>query len=269
VSRLHPGRRLFAGFIIVSLCATLSVGCAEVTRRVSDSPTRAGAASPEPSWSLVAGYSTTFKHDQSERNQNIARAARALDGTVLEPGATWSFNRTVGPRTRKRGYEVAPVLEFEGARPALGGGICQVSTTVYNAALLADARVAQRHPHSRPVGYVQLGRDATVSWGSKDLRLVNPHPFPLRLHTRVVHNRLSVAIYAPKQLGYEVRLTTGDAEPASLRREYQTLDGSDRMAVDGVWVKLYRHRVEDGSVVQTERIGRSSYYPFRVPEAHP
>ncbi|MFT5430702.1 MAG: vancomycin resistance protein YoaR [Myxococcota bacterium] len=248
------------------LLGLLFVGCAVLAPRPAELPVRATAAPAEPNWTLIGGYSTTFDLDQKERSHNIQQAVLALDGATLKPGEHWSFNQAVGPRTHERGYQIAPVLEFEGARPALGGGICQVSTTVYNAALLADLAVKQRHPHSRPVAYVELGRDATVSWGSKDLQMANPHDFPLRFHAHIAGNRLVVRLYGKAPLEYEVRLTIADSEPASPRKEYQTLDDSDRIAVVGVWVKLYRHRLKDGSVYETERVGRSSFYPFRVKE---
>ena len=161
---------------------------------------------------------------------------------------------------------MAPVLMLEGARPALGGGICQVSTTIYNAALYADLQIAKRYAHSRPIRYVPLGRDATVSWGSKDLVVKNQRDFPVRLRTSVRNGRLLVELYAPTELQYEVRLETADYEEATPRRKLQVLAQSDRLSVGGVWVKLYRHRVVDGSIVATERIGRPTYYPFKRTE---
>lgn len=260
------------------LCSTMLLltvsGCASGPRfSGARDPSRRGPATPEvvptrlsvePVWEVIGSYSTRFHLEVVDRVHNIRMAAAQLDGAILGPSGRWSFNEQVGRRSLRTGWRLAPALVLEGARPAVGGGICQASSTVYNAALLADLRVRQRHPHTRPVRYVPLGRDATVSWGSKDLQLSNPHPFPIRFEARVLHDRLTVRVLAPRTLDYEVRLETADAEPATPRKEIQVLAESERLAVGGVWVKLYRLRVRDGSVYQSERVGRSSFYPFRI-----
>ncbi len=240
-------------------------GCSTGSLRRAEAPA-AGVDSRgiEPTWHVLGSYSTRFKIDQTDRNHNVAKAASRLDGAEIPAGGSWSFNKEVGQRTVNRGWRVAPVLLLEGARPAEGGGICQVSSTVYNAALLADLQAKQRHPHSRPVRYIPLGRDATVSWGSKDLVLHNPHDFPIRFSARVIYDRLIIVALAPQTLDYEVRLETADAEPASLRKEIQILENPDTLAVGGVWIKLYKHRLRDGTVYESQRVGRSSFYPYKV-----
>lgn len=222
---------------------------------------------PEPTWHRIGSFSTTFDVTEVERSHNIRQAAKHLDGATMPPRGRLSFNREVGPRTIARGYHVAPVLMLEGARPALGGGICQVSTTLYNAVLYAGLRIVHRYAHSRPIRYVPLGRDATVSWGSKDLVIQNPNPHPIRLNVFTRNGRLFIDVYAPVRLGYEVRLETADHEQATPRKKLQVLAQPDLLSVGGVWVKLYRHKVINGSVVSTERIGRPTYYPFKRKEA--
>jgi len=213
-------------------------------------------------WSRIGSFSTTFDLSEGERSHNIEQAVERLNGAIIPPSSTFSFNHVVGPRTIARGFRVAPVLMLEGARPALGGGICQVSTTLYNTALYAGLRVAERYAHSRPIRYVPLGRDATVSWGSKDLRIENPNSHPVQFRAFTRNGRLFVDAYAPHGLGYEVRLETADHEEATPRKKLQVLAQPDRLSVGGVWVKLYRHKVIDGSVIATERIGLPTYYPF-------
>jgi vancomycin resistance protein YoaR len=93
------------------------------------------------------------------RTDNLYMAARYMNGTILAPGDVFSFNKVTGPRTFERGYSMAPVVGGMG----IGGGVCQVATTVYNAALLAGLEIIERHPHSVRVGYVAPGRDATVT----------------------------------------------------------------------------------------------------------
>lgn len=266
----HPCARTSFVLTLAAVWALAAAGCsAGNARRAAATPEPARERAPEVAWRVIGSYSTVFSLDQSERSVNIRLAASRLDGATIGPGETFSFNTAVGPRQLGGGWRLAPALVLEGARLSVGGGICQVSSTVYNATLLGDLRLVERHAHTRPVRYIPLGRDATVSWGSKDLRMRNPHDFSVRLRTSVRHDRLVVELLAPARLAYEVRLETADAEPASPRLELQVLENPDRLAVGGVWVKLYRHRLRRGSVYQSERIGRSSFYPYKIPEPDP
>ena len=147
---------------------------------------------------LLSRYTTRLPAGEGEgRASNIRLAARAVDGVVLAPGATWSFNREVGPRLPQAGYRPAPVLRRGARDVGVGGGVCQVSTTVYNAALLAGLRARVRSPHSTPVPYVAPGRDATVAYGVLDLVLENPLPYPVALSARLQGQRLAVAVWGP------------------------------------------------------------------------
>ncbi len=97
------------------------------------------------------------------RATNIILATSTLNNYILLPGDLFSFNRANGPRTAERGYQPAPVIVGNSVVPGLGGGVCQVSSTLYNAVLQANLEVVERYPHSQPVGYVPPGRDATIS----------------------------------------------------------------------------------------------------------
>ncbi len=110
----------------------------------------------------VSSYHTVYGSGGG-RNTNIELAAAAINNYLLFPGEIFSFNKAVGPRTMERGYELAPIIVGSSVVPGLGGGICQVSSTLYNAVLEAELEVVERYPHSQPVGYVPPGRDATVS----------------------------------------------------------------------------------------------------------
>ncbi len=230
---------------------------------------RPTAAPEEPEWTVIASFTTQYRAHEADRSHNIATAAGALDGAVIEPGGAFSFNARVGKRSLESGYRNAPTLTLEGKEPALGGGVCQVSSTVFNALLLADLTVAEHHPHSRAVSYLPMGRDAAVAWPGKDLEMLNPHPFPVRLAARAEQGRLVVQVRAPARFDHEVRVEVGDIERASPRREFQVLERPDELAVDGFWVKLYRKRVRDGSVYEVERIGDAAFYPFARPETAP
>lgn len=126
----------------------------------------------------LASYTTYFDASNSPRAHNIALAASRITGTVLGPGEEFSFNAAVGKRTRENGFEEANIISGGEFIPGVGGGVCQASTTLMNAALLAGLKVTESRPHSLTVGYVPPSRDAMVSEYS-DLKFINPYPEPV------------------------------------------------------------------------------------------
>jgi len=137
---------------------------------------------------VLSTASTRFSTDTpNNRNRgiNIRLAAAAIDGTVLFPGEEFSFNQVVGPRTPEKGYTIAHVYSQGEIRDGYGGGVCQVSTTLYDAVLLANLKVTERHNHVFTVSYVPLGMDAAVSYGYADLKFKNTTDYPIRIDARV------------------------------------------------------------------------------------
>ncbi|HEY3665896.1 MAG TPA: VanW family protein, partial [Polyangiaceae bacterium] len=131
---------------------------------------------------VLSSYETDFTHHAGPRAINITTAARYLNGTVIAPGEVFSFNKTVGPRTVPRGFTFAPVIVADELEPGVGGGVCQVASTLHAAAVFGGFEVVQRRNHSRPSGYTPLGLDATVVDGELDLKLKNPYDSPLIVH---------------------------------------------------------------------------------------
>jgi hypothetical protein len=180
--------------IVVPPSASVPSAAPTPTETASDPPPE-----PEPVESLLSGYTSLFKTEaKDERVHNITLGAKKIDGKVLRPGVEWSFNDVVGPRTMEAGFKEAPTLFLGEVIPAPGGGMCQVSSTLHAAALLAGFEIVQRHPHSRPSSYIAQGFDATVNypehcWGDGeqdpntcfDLRIRNPYDFPLTIKARV------------------------------------------------------------------------------------
>ncbi len=126
----------------------------------------------------LAAFSTRYSEENAPRSHNIALATRLLSGTEVGAGETFSFNAKVGERTKERGFSEAPVIVGGEFVQGVGGGVCQVSTTLFGAALRAGLEVVESHPHSLTVGYVSPSEDAMVSAAS-DLKLKNPHPYPV------------------------------------------------------------------------------------------
>jgi vancomycin resistance protein YoaR len=131
---------------------------------------------------VLSSFETDFSKKARSRVPNIRTAARYLNGTVIGPGAVFSFNHVVGPRTEERGFVNAPVIVQDELEPGLGGGVCQVASTVFAAAMLGGMEIVERRSHSRPSGYAPLGLDATVIYPEVDLRLRNPYDTPVMLH---------------------------------------------------------------------------------------
>lgn len=142
---------------------------------------------------VLAKYTTEFYPDPN-RSRNIELAAQAISGHVVRPGESFSFNQTTGERTHEKGYVDAPVFVDGKLVPDAGGGVCQVSTTLFNAVLLSGLKVTNRANHFGPVNYAPLGRDATVSYGSIDFSFTNNLKNPVYIFTVYEAGRISVYI---------------------------------------------------------------------------
>ena len=145
---------------------------------------------------LIGTYTTLLPASSSRaRTKNIETTIGMINNSVINPGAEFSFNRKIGAVTEEKGFVYAPIYDDNGqVKPGLGGGMCQVSSTLYNAVLQAGLQVLERHPHSKPVNYVPAGRDATV-YDDKDFRFRNNKNAPIRIYGAVRNNKVTVDIY--------------------------------------------------------------------------
>lgn len=170
---------------------------------------------------LLASYTTTFDPTLVNRAYNISVAAAALDGLLVAPGDEVSFNEIVGPRSQEAGYKDAPIILNENLVPGLGGGVCQVSSTLYNAVLLANLEVTERVNHSLPVPYVPLGRDATVVYGAVDLKFVNTTPSYIYLKAPVRGSRITIKIYGNTRYKRRVEIYTKTVKVFEPKKKYE------------------------------------------------
>ena len=150
---------------------------------------------------VVSVYETTFVTWGVGANRaiNIATAVSHFDGTVLAPGEVFSFNDKVGPRTRERGFALAPEIQGDELQNGYGGGTCQSSSTLHAAALFAALDITERQSHSRPSSYTKLGLDATVSFPLADLKFKNSLPYPIMIHA-----------FLPRPTALRVEILGGD-----------------------------------------------------------
>lgn len=149
-------------------------------------------------WEKISSYTTYYEKGDTGRCKNIKIAASLIDGVTVQPYGEFSFNTTVGKRTEEAGFKQAKIIVNGEYVSGVGGGVCQVSTTLYNAALKAGLQITEYHPHSLRVSYIPPSRDAMVSTYS-DLKLYNPHNFPVYLSAQVFEGGLRVAFYGKNE----------------------------------------------------------------------
>lgn len=167
----------------------------------------------QPGEVCLAAYTTSLAGRNSSQRHNSYLALRKLVGVTVEPGKTFSFNKVVGTFSRDQGYRKAPVSYNGQLIDSWGGGVCQTSTTLYNAALLSGMKIVERSRHRFAPGYVPPGRDAAVAYTSIDLKFTNPHPYPVRILGQMRGDRLTLGIYGPEGLKEKPRIVEVVREP--------------------------------------------------------
>lgn len=153
----------------------------------------------------IGNYATYFNSNNRERSHNILLASEAINNHVVFPGETFSFNKVVGKRTREKGYKRAPVIVKGELSEDIGGGICQISSTLYNAVDKAGLTITERYSHSKRVGYVPSGRDATVSWYGPDFRFTNNYNQPILIRSNVYGGTVRILVYSSDAINNEPR----------------------------------------------------------------
>ena len=217
---------------------------------------------------MLATYSTHFKPWDDNRNANLRLATSRIHGTVLKPGEVFSYNKSVGHRTQQEGFRMAPVILDGKLVPDWGGGVCQVSSTLYNAALLADLDVVDRSNHGRAIGYVPLGFDATVVDGLIDFQFKNNLKRPVLLYSVITDNELMFSILGnekdappPIELDYVVHKVI---EPIEIKQPDPTLEVGkeevDESPQRGFRVSTYRIRTINGKQV-SQLLATDDYDP--------
>ena len=154
----------------------------------------------------IGCYATGLRGRTPSQIHNLMVAAKRINGTVLQPGQTFSFVKTVGPWTADMGYTKAPVSYDGELIRSWGGGVCQTSTTLYNAALLAGLDIVERHKHHWPARYAPLGRDAAVAYSNIDLKFRNNLPAPVRIEGEVKGDRIAFRLLSSYQPKFRVEI---------------------------------------------------------------
>lgn len=217
--------------------------------------------------SLLSVFTTSIHGSSAERVANIKLACRAIDGVVVGGGEQFSFNDTVGERTIARGYKQSVVIYKGMYTKGVGGGVCQVSTTLYNAWLLAGLDGVDVHHHTIPTKYVDLSRDATVSQYT-DMRLINNQSTPIKIVARVAEEQIIVGIYGAES-GAEYRLVSEtDSSVPPMDAPIIYIDVEDKAQESDIYYegkcgynsRLIREKYE-GERLVARGVIRVDYYP--------
>lgn len=192
--------------------------------------------------SILGQFSTSF-NDSTSRGSNIHVAGESTSDVLLMPGETFSYNKKTGARNWVNGYQSAPIIVGGRVVNGEGGGVCQVSTTIYNAALLSGLTIDEVHNHSLPSRYAPRGRDATVSYGYTDLKFTNPYTHPVYIKNIVGNGAITSKIYG-----------------CSLDRERIVIRMEEEYLKDKITVKTYRlYLDEENNVMRRELVNTSIY----------
>jgi vancomycin resistance protein YoaR len=165
-----------------------------ITRNATDAPILAEETDDYTPPLVLGEYSTEFSDGAKARNTNITVAAKSIDGVVVNPGQVFSYNDTIGPTTKNNGYKKAQIFIRGKKAYGYGGGVCQVSSTLYNAVEDAGLKVIERHQHSRTVEYVPKGKDAATSYGVIDFKFQNTLSHPVTITSEVKDGTVCIKI---------------------------------------------------------------------------
>lgn len=218
----------------------------------------------------ISTFSTNYGSiSPAERANNIALATRGIDGTVLMPGDSFSFNGVLGRRTAEKGYKSAHVIVGTQVVDDFGGGICQVSTTLYNAILRSNVKSTERTHHTLPSAYIGLGMDATVDYGNLDYKFTNTLSYPMYIAGRADGTNVSFTIYSNSSLKGKTYDIYNDVyetiQPSVKYIDDPTMPVGQTETVQkpftGYRVRTYKKTLENGNVVSTELISNDYYKP--------
>lgn len=216
----------------------------------------------------LSTFSTRYDASDKDRTTNLVIACQKLNGKVIMPGETFSYNATLGPRTYAAGYRNGKIYENGQVVDGLGGGICQISSTLYNAALMSDMEIVERRNHQFVTSYVSEGRDATVVYGATDFKFKNTRTYPVRLVASAKGGVATVSVYGIKEADREytysfrtdpistIPYTTKYIEDSSLSAGQEVVT---QKGANGLVCKTYMTKMLNGKIVSTKLLSTDTY----------
>lgn len=218
----------------------------------------------------LAKYTTIYDAGNTNRAHNIALAAKTINGIILLPGETFSYNGVLGNTNKEKGYKVGTAYVGGKVVESYGGGICQVSSTLYNAVLYANLEIVERHNHSYAVNYVPAGRDATVAYGGKNFRFKNTRSYPIKIVASAKNGVISISIAGIKEeKEYEVVLTSSVLSTTQNQTVYEknsSLDeGKEKVIQKGYIGRTsiaYKILKYNGKTISKTVLSKDTYKPM-------
>lgn len=218
----------------------------------------------------LAKYTTIYDAGNYNRSYNVALAAKTLNGTILLPGETFSYNGKLGNTNAAKGYKQATAYVGGKVVPSYGGGICQVSSTLYNAVLYANLEIVERYNHSYVVNYVPAGRDATVAYGGKDFKFKNSRTYPIKIVSSAKNGVVSISIVGIKEeKEYEVVLTSSVLSTTPNNTTYENNsslpEGTEKVIQKGYTGKksiAYKILKYNGKTISKTVLSKDTYKPM-------
>lgn len=221
---------------------------------------------------LLSDFSTNISSSNKDRKHNIKNALNSLNKIEIAPNQVFSFNKTIGRRSAENGYRKANIIINDEFVEGYGGGVCQVSSTLYNSALLAGMEILEANKHSKKVSYVKSGFDAMVNYGSSDLKFRNNNPSKITIISNYNSNKIRIRIFGEKQtytykLSNEIYNITEPIEEVKIDENFKHIDKVKyedeyfylKTASSGMEIKSYREKFIEGKLVDKELLRTDKY----------
>lgn len=218
----------------------------------------------------LSKYTTIYDAGNTSRASNIALACKTINETIIQPGETFSYNKVLGNTTKEKGYKLGGAYVGGKVVQAYGGGICQVSTTLYNSVLYANLEIVERYNHSYAVSYVPAGRDATVSYGGKDFKFKNNRNYPIKIVANAKNGVVNISLTGIKEdKEYDIEITSSVLSTTPFETTYQdnsTLaEGKQKIIQkghNGYKSKAYKVVKYKGKIISKTLLSSDTYKPM-------
>ena len=215
----------------------------------------------------LAIFTTKYNITNEARSTNLELAAEKINGTILSPNEEFSYNRIVGARTIDKGYKEAKVYSNGQVVDGIGGGICQISSTLYDTAIIANLDITERHNHQFITSYLPAGKDATVVYGAKDLKFKNTRSYPVKIELKVENGIVTCKILGLKEENeYDITIETDVLSIVEPEIKYETdtsLEiGKEKVkqyGSNGSTVNTYKIKKQDGKIISKELLSQDTY----------
>lgn len=216
--------------------------------------------------SKLGTFQTRYDVTDTDRTANLIIACQKLNGKIVLPGETFSYNKTLGPRTSAAGYKNGKIYSGGEVVDGIGGGICQISSTLYNAVLLSNLGIVERRNHQFVTSYVEAGRDATVVYGAIDFKFKNTRKYPIKIQASASAGIATVSIYGIKEEEYTFSFSTKVITTIPMQTKYED-DGSlpsgteqvKQKGANGKITETYITKYLNGKVIETKLLSRDKY----------